>query len=311
MGGYLIVYHKEDNDGLVSMSIIYNYLRSKGVSQDEIAIKGVNYNDLSTASKNGDFDKFLHYDHLYMTDISFNESDKMLELYNHYGCDMTWFDHHAPIIKESERLGFDKCDGKRATNHSALYLVYEYFHYDEEIPDLLKILSAWDSFTFKENGYDLETVRSINTAFTIESQLNPSKTIKLVQNINNLSVKKFKNMGDIILNADDIRNRMLIESSGDGDFIVGDGRKAMALFVQGATNSVMFKSVAETHDNGIVFKYMPNGNWVVSIYNTNESDTFHCGEYCKKNYGGGGHVGAAGCTISTDKFIEIIKNKKF
>jgi nanoRNase/pAp phosphatase (c-di-AMP/oligoRNAs hydrolase) len=30
----------------------------------------------------------------------------------------------------------------------------------------------------------------------------------------------------------------------------------------------------------------------------------------KQHYGGGGHVGAAGGTITEDKFIEILKKKK-
>ena len=43
-------------------------------------------------------------------------------------------------------------------------------------------------------------------------------------------------------------------------------------------------------------------------YNTNDNDDFHCGKYLKEKYKGGGHAGAAGCTISEKDFIKVLKN---
>ena len=61
--------------------------------------------------------------------------------------------------------------------------------------------------------------------------------------------------------------------------------------------------------NGIIFKRMSDGKWGISLYNTNLDDTFHCGEYLKKNYKGGGHVGAAGCQVTEAKFKRMLKTK--
>lgn len=36
---------------------------------------------------------------------------------------------------------------------------------------------------------------------------------------------------------------------------------------------------------------------------------FYCGKYLKKNYGGGGHVGAAGCKVTEEQFIEMLKSR--
>ena len=33
--------------------------------------------------------------------------------------------------------------------------------------------------------------------------------------------------------------------------------------------------------------------------------------FLKKNYGGGGHAGAAGCKVTEEQFIEILKNRTF
>ena len=69
----------------------------------------------------------------------------------------------------------------------------------------------------------------------------------------------------------------------------------------------MFKTVKDKIKNGIVFKRLKDGNWGISLYNANLDDTFHCGEYLKNKYNGGGHLGAAGCQISEEQFIEILK----
>ena len=42
---YLIIYHKEDNDGLFSMAIIYNYLtEEKHINRNMISLFGADYN---------------------------------------------------------------------------------------------------------------------------------------------------------------------------------------------------------------------------------------------------------------------------
>ena len=71
----------------------------------------------------------------------------------------------------------------------------------------------------------------------------------------------------------------------------------------------MFNSVKDKVKNGIIFKRMPDGNWSISLYNTNLDDTFHCGEYLKENYNGGGHIGAAGCQVSEEKFKRMLRIK--
>ena len=45
------------------------------------------------------------------------------------------------------------------------------------------------------------------------------------------------------------------------------------------------------------------------MYNVIDNHEFHCGTYLKNKYGGGGHEGAAGATISIDTFINILKTK--
>ena len=68
---YLIIYHNEDNDGLFSMAIIYNYLHHElKVPKDDIRLFGTEYEKLKTV----DLDEMISsFDTIIMTDVSFND----------------------------------------------------------------------------------------------------------------------------------------------------------------------------------------------------------------------------------------------
>ena len=82
---YLIIFHKEDNDGLFSMAIIYNYLTHElNVDRKNIDLFGADYNDMGRicndkgADKKNTIDKFMEdYSNIIMTDISFNDANVM------------------------------------------------------------------------------------------------------------------------------------------------------------------------------------------------------------------------------------------
>jgi hypothetical protein len=120
----------------------------------------------------------------------------------------------------------------------------------------------------------------------------------------------------------DKHNAELIESNGDLTWkIAGTNRKVCMLVTSGGSSSLMFKSLRRPEncpqeefnkycDNGVVFKKTKDSEWTISLYNINEEDTFSCGEYLKNKYKGGGHIGAAGATISQAKFIKMLKAKE-
>ena len=351
---YLLIYHEEDNDGLFSGAIFYDYLITKiNVNKKDIHLLGATYNSLN------DFimchpikDIQNEYESIIMTDISFNDASYMKQLYDLYGDKFIWCDHHKPIIDESYKQKFDLCPGVRNTQKSAILCVYE-FLYDtlnvkyslvnnspysniEIFPEYLRILSAWDSWSYEREGYDKDYVRHVNKGTTIYFNLNINKVLPVVheiisyyrdqhpnkdsiieqQNIRN----KMYDLGKSLNDYDDITMENIIKESGDCSWKVrfedeDRGRPlyhtACAIFHQGATNSLMFKSLERKGINhGLVFKHQPNGNWVLSMYNISESEWTHCGEFLKERYNGGGHKGAAGCTLTQDQFINILKKKE-
>ena len=326
----LIIYHKEDNDGIFSAAIIKHYLKARGKETEAF---GADYTNLKTMTENDIADWKKKYEMVYMTDISFNDYTLMDKLYESYGSmNFVWIDHHAPVIEASKKNNhvFGKAAGYRSPDNSAIINAYMYFnipksgkYLDEnayEFPLLFKYLSAVDCWSWERQGLDFEYLRMINKGITIEYSLDFDKVFSLVEKIfeddewNDTTINKALNIGKPICEAEDNKNASLLENYGDGTWKVS-GYPAIALFLQQGTSSTMFKSVKGKYDYGIVFKHQKTGEWVISLYiledvPSKQSKYMHCGEYLKENYGGGGHAGAAGATISLEKFIEILRKKE-
>lgn len=339
MKKYLIIYHRDDNDGVFSGAIFLDYLINiLKVDREEIDTMGADYNTLSKFSSENT-PKSLHekYEHIIITDLSFNDASYMKALYDEFKADFIWCDHHAPIIKESHFKNFDDAPGIRDTGRSAILCVYK-FLYDQsdefyndkgsKLPEIFRILSAWDSWTYEKAGYTLDYVMKVNKGVTFTYNLDIEKAASDVRKILLLSeitairdakiwllklVPEMEKIGTIICEYDARNAAGNISRCGDCSWKIvlpdGSERTACALFIQGASNSQMFASVKERIQNGIVFKRNSDGSWAFSLYNTDNQNDFHCGEFLKEKYGGGGHPGAAGATLSEEKFIEVLKKK--
>ena len=331
---YLIIYHFEDNDGCCSAAIMKCYLVNElKINENKIVLFGANYAILSEIYKN-DFNFILNdkevnmledFECIIMTDVSFNDFSAMKEIYEMYGSNFTWIDHHAPIINESMKDNYDiKINGVRDTSRSALLNAYKYCYdpldikyINGEAPYLLRVLSAWDSFTFENEGIDFEYARKVNMGFTKWYNLNVDIWYNNIYNFifgnaefNKSYADEGYNIGEKEANVYDERNEKIIKNFGMPDFSV-DGRSAILLFMSEGTSSLIFKSVKDKYKNGICAKTSPSGNIVISLYNTDRNDhSFHCGTYLHDKYGGGGHEGAAGATLSIETFNKILSNKE-
>lgn len=338
MKTYLLIYHKEDNDGVVSAALVYDYLiRKLNCKANDIELLPSDYNTLSTLEKSTSVDTLVElYQTIIMVDISFNNTKYMKQLYNKFGKNIIWCDHHKPIIDDSFRQAFNDMQGVRCTSKSAILCTYEYLYdafnvqYNEkQVPDIFRILSAWDSWSYEREGYDFEYVKNINKACTVRWELNFQTIVNEVRSImtsfesnkDDFPIDDFYNYGKILNEYDDFTMKQIIQQNGDKDWKVSiydeDRQRPLfintcAIFNQGASNSTMFKSLKETNPTieiGAVFKHQPNGNWTMSLYNVNNEYWFNCGEFLKQKYNGGGHKGAGGCTLTESQFIKILKSK--
>jgi len=342
---YLIIYHREDNDGLFSGSLMYDYLIHKlKINPENIDRLPADYNMLADFAKVYNNVEELHknYKSIIMTDISFNDWKYMKKLYKEFNTDFVWCDHHAPIIHLSQENHFDGIPGVRDTQRSAILCVWKYLYdqFDEDynkraVPEYLRILSAWDSWTYEKEELDPDFCRNVNKGTTIKLNLNMDEILPIIRNFveiyidgkNNIEfsmpslIESFETYGKILNRYDDIVMQNILQESGDKEWQldisdeeigVTKFRKACAIFHQGQSSSTLFYSLRETNPelkNVIVFKHQNNGNWTISLYNLYDEDSFHCGDFLKDKYNGGGHKGAAGCTFTQEQFIKILKNK--
>lgn len=322
---YLLIYHKEDNDGVFSGVMFYNYLiHDLNIPANEIYEFGADYNDMKSLANTNTPENFHKlYENIILTDISF-PTEFMISLYNEFKERFIWCDHHAPIIKSVK--GYNNLiPGIRNTKKSAILCAYELLYdpfnlqyKNQELPELLRILSAWDSFTFEQEGYELDYVRDVNKGITVKWDLNFKKISDLLyeliyENKPSIDIQNYAyDFGHNINKYDDDKFEKIILTAGDKNWKIDENREACAIFHQGPSSSLMFKILKNTNTvNGIVFKHNTDTSWTISLYNINEDDkSFSCGEYLRENYGGGGHIGAAGCVITQDQFIEMLKNKK-
>ena len=355
---YLIIYHKEDADGLVSAAIIYNYILNKlhNGNKDEVEIEtlGTTYTELTAminqygaANKGMVVDMLrIMYDGIFMTDISFNESEVMKLLYNKFKDSFVWIDHHFPIIQSSIKEGFDTIPGKRDKRTSAIGLSYIYCYGNDifktleeqlkEIPVLFKQLAGYDSFNWEYHGCTFEECYNVNKGFEYLTKLDLNviiEKVKYILSLNNKDDIDFNNQLYILKNSyydkgkeiaeyEDEYWKNIIQTSGDDTFTIdgkyGPERKTLVLVMQGKTCSTFFKSLIDTDIRNVaVFKRVPNPQndktWNVSVYNIRREDDeeFNVGMYLKKRYKyAGGHRGAGGMSLTNAQFNKIFKTHK-
>lgn len=319
----LIIYHREDNDGVFSAAIASEYI-NKYYPDATIDTIGADYVTTSKFTVKDFNDWYTKYDNVIMTDISISDDNMMKRCCNILRNKMIWIDHHAPAIKASSQY-FD-VPGHRDTTRSAILLAWKCFfdpldemYQDGKVPYILRALSAWDSFTFEKEGIPKDVAYDINAGVTLSFKLSLenartfiSDIVYAVDNGNNDTDfhTVYQQIGHTVneYKAQSLSN--MIDNYGDFEWTV-NGRPAAAVFTQAPTSSIMFGKYKDRIKNGLVFKRNTNGSWTVSLYNSDNDDTFNCGKYIKDVYGGGGHIGAAGCVISEEVFTDLLKSKTF
>lgn len=319
----LLIYHFEDNDGVCSAAIMLHYLvNTMNIDKKDVELFGANYNMLNALPDDWFYEAAEKYERVIMTDVSFNDTKRMLKLKELFGSNFTWVDHHAPIIKESYKYEYDDVNGLRDTKHSAIVNMWRYL-YDPlktgEIPLLFKYLSGWDSFSWDQYDLSFDDVRYVNKAYTKESHLdvdfyynNMNKYLvtgvyqRVIEEIGNMY-----NLGEEICDEEDQQYKEMIDTVGDKEWIVDENRKTVMVVLYGVSSSIMFQSLQNTeYKNGLVFRRYANGKWGISLYNINTDDEFDCGAYLKKKYNGGGHKGAAGAVVNEETFVGLLKSKR-
>lgn len=288
-----IIYHKADYDGLFSGIIAKKYYTGKGVKVD---MYGWNYGDEIPEITEGS---------VILVDVSFPPTD-MLKLQDTKR--LTWIDHHQTAISDSETYGYSKVPGIRVIGTAACELTWRFFYPRKSEPEIVRLAGMYDVWN-KDDTWETEVVP---LQYGLKHEYG-------------LGIKKLEQEWDDLCEDCDwlIDNGSLIyewiKRSSEAwiknnafPVTVGGKYKGIAM-VTPIGGSICFGSVLNDYDLYLVIQIRENGTkYQVSMYKENDRvPEFSCGEYMKQ-FGGGGHPGAAGSgPLSKEVFERLIYNHEF
>lgn len=305
----ICIYHSIDLDGWMSAAIVkkwWNFLNSQDFMKDAIIdLVGWNYGESEINVSN--------YDRVIMCDVVFSY-DTMFNLRKKFGHDnenpkFIWLDHHISAIREidrSENFIKPKINGIRLDMYSACELTWNYFFCGLEMPKIVEYIGMYDSHRYV-NSNEVQRVLDIQygarTFITdVESalkNLNDDHSVNVLRS-NGKVIYKYAAMiaNEIYKSGSKIRIKHKLEFS------------KTVYYDFYAINSRMFNPIdfGFNHDNegyqGYASFWFEHGRWYVYLYN--EESTLDCSSIAKQ-FGGGGHAGAAGFIVNNSKFSEIVK----
>ncbi len=305
----ICIYHSIDLDGWMSAAIVKHYWKDTiNWAGDTLDFIGYNYGqpipDLS------------QYGKVIMCDISFPK-EEMIKIWDKLGVDnIVWIDHHISAIKDIQDTKW-LWTGRQDTKYAACELTWKYFFHNEPMPEIVRLLGRYDCFGHKGTDEEQKVLEfqygARNVIVGYEQCYNLLNSWSNHREIHNNQVNQMWLNGQTIYQylCTDAKqayaNGFVIEFKETG---VGTTNKFDGVYTyrficinKERFNPINFgiKYHSEGYDGVACFHY--NGkHWCFSLYNDNgEVD---CSTIAKQ-YGGGGHKGAAGFIINDIK--QIIK----
>jgi len=320
------VYHNIDLDGQMSAAIVKHWFIKNNhrytiinldtkeeegklsVNNEVLHFIGYNYGqpipDLSG------------YDKVIIVDISFPEYDMdCIVQENNQEHRLIWIDHHISAINLLEDNNYN---GLRDTNYAACELTWKYFFPNEPMPEIVRLLGRYDCFGHK--GTDEEQK-------VLEFQYGARQCISNYEDAYSYLVDVIEDMEDGLSFIHDDSTLGKIHSSGIAiyEYLCTEAKQAykngfrisfshpqlkIVNFI--CINKERFNPInfgidynKDGYDGAACFHYA-NGMWNFSLYNDNSE--VDCSQIAKQ-YGGGGHRGAAGFVLDWENFIKLIKTK--
>ena len=302
------IFHSVDLDGWMSAAIVKHWWELKNhmkyPEEESIEFLGFNYgNEIPDLSG---------YDKVIMCDVSFPRTI-MHELAVEK--EFIWIDHHISSINEN--IAFDKqCyeekfKGLRDDKFAACELAWMYFFPKDSMPEIVRLLGRYDCFGHKgteEEQKVLEFQYGARAHITNyeeayrwlkNSAHYKDNQIEIVIHGNGTSIYKYlcaeakqsyKNGFDIFFRTD-----------------IGEGKIRTDRFI--CINKERFNPInfgIDYHSDGydgVACFHFANGKWNFSLYNDN--GLVDCSVIAKQ-YGGGGHKGAAGMVLTPEQFFKEI-----
>jgi len=293
MSKVVCIYHNADPDGVFSGAIVLE-------KYPEAVMIGYNYE----AEVQHIIDKCVGAD-VYMVDISFDDWDKMYELWD-VSENFTWIDHHKTAYEKyvkSHLRGLISFDVLFEENQwGACKSVWQYFN-QNWIPysiELVATYDVWRDYGTPNWNHKVMPFRHVSGQWTTPQEvLDKMRNFEDAANVHDLLVNGFIADGCIINDFIDKQNEITANSSlcFNASFISFTKGVYHVLAINATNGGDFFKSRdVSAYDFTVGFYYVAKEGWKFSLRGTGKD--IDLGEIAKQ-YGGGGHKNAAGFKVAT------------
>lgn len=270
----LCIYHNADLDGKCAAAIV---LRATP-SDVAIDLHGINYGDQFPWSK------VTARTHVLMVDYSLQPFSEMQRLHTRCG-KLTWIDHHKSAIDTYARQS-QRWDAILDTRLAACELTWHHCFGHAPMPEAVRLLGRYDVWQWQNQPdalpfqYGMRGLSNLPEASIWDALLQDTQPVHLHSIISN---------GHTILGYIKRQDRIYAKTTSFP--MEWHGLRFVCANAQ-LTNSSLFDAVWDParYDAMLTFGYR-KGKWHVSLYAPTDAVDLSA---IAKEYGGGGHAGAAG-----------------
>ncbi len=136
------IYHRSDFDGIGSAAVV-NYFHT----DSDVIMHPYNYHDPLP-----DFQNWDPADTVYLVDLCFDKGSDMQALYQRFGDNLIWIDHHASGLSIEKDFNLSEIKGIRREGLAAIQLSWEFLFPEISEPVCVKLLGDMDIWNLSEEA---------------------------------------------------------------------------------------------------------------------------------------------------------------
>jgi len=299
------IYHSIDLDGWMSAAIVKHWVNQQS---DLTSLDFIGYNYGHSIPDLTDYDKVI------MCDISF-PAEEMYKLYDK----LTWIDHHISDINSVDYT----ITGLRDIKFAACELTWKYFFPNDKMPEIVRLLGRYDCFGHKDTDEEQKVLEFQYGAREVISNYESAYRYLLrefqdVSEDSTFTVDNIYKKGQAIYSYLCTEAKQAYKNGFEIKFEVSSNETHSVLkgynVYSADVNKYKFICINKERFNPINFGinyhkddydgaacfHFDGKEWCFSLYNDNEK--VNCSEIAKQ-FGGGGHAGAAGFRVKDINMI--------
>jgi len=279
------IYHSRDLDGWMSAAIVSKWADENSLPVTMIPFDyGNSMPDITKGEK------------VIMVDVSW-PMEAMIKL--NKDNDLIWIDHHISAIKDADRIFFE---GLRDVKFSACELTWKYF-YGDKIPEFVRLLGRYDCFGHKGTPEE-QKVLEFQYAARVFYKNPKDCLVALKASFDKQNMYPSYTSIDWLLQAGRTVYKHLCTEAEQSYPLRSNhqiGNKKIAAVNKARFNPINFG--IDYHKDGydVFLSYFFDGKkWSYSLYNDDGKTDV---SIIAKQFGGGGHAGAAGFISDNIDFL--------